>query len=169
VGPKTVRTAAAVVLSAGLVLGSWTGAGAAPRTGTPTGPVRVIGFARGTPGRGGISPVTVTVRGRAAARIRAAVASLPPGRPAVCMGNWPGFELRWSSGHSTVQVEEWVCPTPGVVTVRRGPSSSVRPATCALARAVVAVLPRGRARGSREAAAGACRLDPGRPAVRVRR
>jgi hypothetical protein len=126
----------------------------APRTGS----IVVTGYTdanlMGNPQRS----TTVRVSGRRAEAIRRAFDRLPLSSPSFCMENSNDFKLTFVPAGATtpaLRVVQWSCPSPGIV---ESGSPSQRPGTslassCALSRAVVAVLPPGSAPVTRQAAA----------------
>jgi hypothetical protein len=104
-------------------------------------------------------PVTVTVHGRKAAAIRVALEGLREAAPSFCMENITAFRITFqpgSGGAAGFVASESDCPTPGVVSITyRGAKAPLTfQETCALRKAVVAVLPRGRAEGTRRDGSG---------------
>lgn len=131
---------------------------AAPRTGS----IVVTGYTDANLMGEPQQSTTVRVSGRRAAAIRRAFDRLPLSSPSLCMENSNDFELTFVPAGArtpTLRVVQWSCPSPGIV--ESGPPSQ-QPSTslassCALSRAVVAVLPPGSAPVTRRAAAH-CRL-----------
>ena len=104
-------------------------------------------------------PVKVTVSGRKAAAIRAALKGLPAGTSSFCMENISAFTITFlpgSGGGAGFVATESDCPTPGVVSIiyRGAKGPLVFQETCSLRKAVLAALPKGRAQGTRHDASG---------------
>jgi hypothetical protein len=117
------------------------------------GVVEVTGFVRVTL-QGSFQPVTHLATGRQAAAIRKALGPLVSATPSVCMESPEGFSIGFlahkGARHPTVLVTENDCPTPGVLSVTEdGKPVETLKESCALRAAVIAVLPRGRAEGTR--------------------
>lgn len=131
---------------------------AAPSSGI----VEVIGYTSATLFRGSAGPVRVRLGGEAASRLRQAFdALLPLKGPAVCMESEGTYTIDFiPKGHSkpTVSASGESCPSPGFLRVTsHGQRMPVLEADCALAQAVVAALPQGRASFTRQNAHVVCR------------
>ena len=130
---------------------------AAPRSGD----VRVTGYSSSSLDSGSSGPVTVLVGGTRAERLRKAFHGLARAAPGDCMENETAYSIGFlprRASKPTFTASAWTCPTPGTVQVASGgrPMATLEP-DCALARAVVAVLPEGRAAFTRQQARLTCR------------
>jgi hypothetical protein len=137
----------AAVLAVG---GPSAGASNVPKTGA----VDVTGYGRVTP-QGSSPPVTVEVNRHQAVAIRRALRTLVTLRPSNCHENASAFAITFSqpkgSHRSSALVTEDDCPTPGVVTIsERGKLVQTLKESCSMRAAVLAVLPNGKAEGTRQ-------------------
>jgi hypothetical protein len=113
--------------------------------------IEVTGYATSGPATGSLGPVTVEVTGQQATTIRTVLAGLLPstytGPP--CWENEAIFRLDFvQTGKSTpiFSAADWVCPSPGQVTVSSdGRALLPLVPDCLLLQAVAAVLPHGQA------------------------
>lgn len=125
------------------------------------GDVEVTGYSASTLYGGSTGPVRVKVASEAAYRIRQAFDALPLSAPAMCMENEAAYEIAFiPEGHSepTIMATDELCPSPGEVGVTSdGQAMPTLEADCAVARAVVAALPHGKAAFTRQAASTVCR------------
>lgn len=125
----------------------------APRSGS----VLVTGYTTaslmGTPQKA----TKVRVTGKKAALIRQAFNRLPLSTPTHCEENWSDFSLTFvpaGSKTASLHAGQASCPSPGVVYARlpREETGTSLGSSCALTRAVVAVLPAGKGYVTRQAA-----------------
>ncbi len=146
----TLRIAVGITV---LLVASTLVMGSAGASGPPSGGViEVTGYNHLAVARV-LGSVTVEATGTKAKTIRAALSGLPTFTGPFCVDDPITFTIRLDrhpGGAPTYTATGIGCPTPGVVYIRNGSS---RPTwmkeDCALKRAVLAVLPAGRAKGTR--------------------
>jgi hypothetical protein len=120
-----------------------------------SGVVEVTGF-KETGLNGSSGPVTVVVSGRQAAALRQELMTLPQGAVPGCMEALDPFNISFlprKGARPLLTAWTYDCPLPGELLIRGvggSPGADLKD-DCALQRMIPAILPRGRAKGTRAA------------------
>lgn len=125
----------------------------APSEGT----VEVTGFSQLSTANSSSGSVTVRLSTAQARRLRATLNALPLGPPATCMEDSLVYRVvfRPTKGSVTLfEADGWACAGAVVVTTHGHEMPNLYDRTCSLLRAVAAVLPPGKAEGTRHAVVG---------------
>lgn len=124
------------------------------------GAVEVTGYAMSSLMQGSTGPVRIRVGGAEAKLLRKEFNGLSLAAPSGCMENETAYAITFMperDSRPTVRATAESCPSPGVVQVTSGVKQlPTLKADCALARAVVAVLPHGKASFTRQEARLVC-------------
>lgn len=128
------------------------GASRTPSRAPQVGLMRLTAYNKISPGRGSRDRLTVTVNRGNGSKIFTALRRLPTTPPDTCVDTIDTFTIRFVLKHTRrphYVATENACPTPGVVAISIG-GRLVRSyrADCALNKAVLHALPRGRAKAT---------------------